>query len=189
MIALLVAILIAAAAPPAGGDVLVAGAAAHDFHVSRLTVNHDTGRERVELTLQTFVDDLERALVESYRLGSAAAGTLPSAAGINLLGPRQHPSADSLVEGYLRGQLALLDEGDRTLDWRFVGMERATDPYAMYVYLVLDGPTAASATKLRSGFLVEVFPDQQNVVIWQRDGESRDFDLLTARERTCHWSK
>ena len=166
--------------------------AAHDFHVSRLTVDHDTKQQRLKLTLQTFVDDFERGIIEEHQLANRQGRItgLPDAADVNLLEPKQHAATDSLAEAYLRRHLSLRIGKGPELAWRLVGMERSGDPYGMFVYLtVLGGPRGEEAVRLRSTMLTSVFPDQQNVVIWQRDGEAVDYDLLTLQTAECTWSR
>ena len=155
---------------------LPTGGLAHDFHVSRLTLNHDTRAGRFELTLDTFVDDLERALA-----AGAVAGV--TAATLDLATPTEHPAADSLLGAYLTRTLRLRDNAPLPL--AYLGKEPADDPYAMYAYLSADLPPPGGdeALALTSTFLLELYDDQQNVVVWQRDGETVDYDLLTATVR------
>ena len=163
----------------------------HDFHVSRLTVNLDTKRQRLELTLQTFVDDLERGLIQDYQLDQPQhlRRHLPPAADVNLLEPKQHPATDSLLVDYLRRRLQLRVGNAAGTPWTYVGHERAKDPYAMYVYLAVADVDTTQPIRLVSTFLTSVYADQQNVIIWQRDGEATDYDLLTADQNTCRWSR
>ena len=163
-------LLLASSAPlPTGGD-------AHDFHVSRLTVNHDTAGGRLELTLDTFVDDLELAL-------AAGSATGVTAAALDLATPTEHPAADSLLGAYLTRTLRL--GGGTRLPLRYLGKEPADDPYALYAYLSAEVPPSggAAALALTSTFLLDLYDDQQNIVVWQRDGEAVDYDLLTAAAR------
>lgn len=164
---------------------------AHDFHVSRLTINHDTKHQRLEITLQTFVDDFERALIDDHQLTERASkdGRLPAAADVNLLDPKQHPRTDSLAEAYLRNHVAFRFGDGPPLPWRLVGVERGADPYAMFVYLALEAPRDGQRVRLHSTLLTDLYADQQNVVIWQRDGEAVAYDLLTTQKLDCLWSR
>ena len=155
---------------------------AHEFHLSRLTVNLDARQARTELTLHTFVDDLELAVARHHDLERAAAADarLPTQASLDLLAPTEHPLADSLVEAYVLFQIRLLDEARDPVPVTYLGKEPADDPYAMYVYL--KAPLTDAGLTVDSRFFTELFDDQQNVVVWQADGETFDYALLTARE-------
>ncbi len=166
---------------------LSSSAVAHDFHVSRLTVNVDHRDQRVKLTLQTFVDDLEKAMAKEHSLPKDAIADARgmTQASLNLLSPKQHPLADSLVEAYVRRRIQLT-EGTRLLPGlRYLGMEAADDPYAMYLYLSAPLPSGKTQITVHSRFFIDLYGDQQNVIVWQRNGEGVDYDLLTGQKLEC----
>lgn len=143
----------------------------HDFHVSQLTLDENVAAGRYELTLHTFVDDVELA---------ATLGTDIEAIDLNLLADNQHPLADSLVRAYLSETVRMSDTS--ALD--IMGYEAADDPYAMYVYLVCEKLSPKpTAPRLVSSYLLDLYDDQQNIVVWKRGGETVDYDLLTASKR------
>ncbi len=164
---------------------------AHDFHVSRLTVNVDSEDRRVKLTLQTFVDDLETAVAKEHRLPkdalSGAGGVTQE--GLDLLSPKQHPLADSLVEAYVRRRIQLMHGSKLLPNLRYLGMEAADDPYAMYIYLSAPLPAGEPAITVRSRFFIDLYGDQQNVIVWQRNGEAADYDLLTGQRLECTFGR
>lgn len=157
---------------------------AHDFHISRLTVNLDARQGRTEVTLHTFVDDVELAVARYHRLDEPPARRrdLPTAATLDFLAPTEHPLADSLVEAYLRAKVRLTSEAPLPA-LTYLGTESADDPYAVYFYFAAPLPPSSTELSVASDFFVELYDDQQNVVVWQRDGESDGYALLTDRER------
>ena len=159
-------------------------ALAHDFHISRLTVNLDAPQARTEVTLHTFVDDVEAAVTAFHGLDAdvPTATGLPAAAALDFLAPTEHPLTDSLVEAYLRHKIRLTDGGEALGPLRYLGPEAADDPYAVYFYFAAPLPAPGSALAIESRFFTELFADQQNVVVWQRGGVSEGYDLLTDRE-------
>lgn len=169
--------------PPLSLLLALFAALAHDFHISRLTVNLDAAQARTEMTLHTFVDDLELAVATHHDLARASQRDprLPTHETLDLLAPTEHPLADSLVEAYVRYKIRVR-AGEAPVAIRYLGAEAADDPYAMYVYLAAPLPTGGTGLTVHSRFFTELFGDQQNVVAWQRDGEAADYALLTARE-------
>lgn len=156
----------------------------HEFHLSRLTVNLDTEHQRVELTLHSFIDDVELAVEQR-----SATGNVPTvvADSLRLTTPRELATADSLLTDYLLAHLAL-SVGGEPLPLRYLGKERSEDPYGLYVYLsapLPDGaaPADGGAVALHSSLLCELHADQQNVVVWQRDGADAGYSLLTYDSR------
>lgn len=161
----------------------VALAGVHDFHISRLTVNLDAAQARTEVTLHTFVDDVELAVARHHDLGRRAAtdARLPTQATLDFLAPTEHPLADSLVEAYLRRKIRFSVDGEALAPFRYLGSEAADDPYAVYFYFASDMPEAGTTLAVASDFFTELYEDQQNVVVWQRASESDGYDLLTDR--------
>ncbi len=58
----------------------------------------------------------------------------------------------------------------------------------MFVYLSVASGEVNEFT-LRSTFMNELYEDQQNVVIWQVEGEAEDYDLLTLQNQSCSFSR
>ena len=159
-------------------------AGAHDFHVSRLVANHDVAAGQLQLTLDTFVDDLEAAISRE----GARAGISLAADDVNLFQAGEAPSADSLLARYLAGALRLTCPGGEPA-LTVLGREPADDPYAAYLYMRFDlacDPTALELV-LTSDFLLDLYDDQQNIVVWQRDGAAVAHDLLTAARRAASY--
>lgn len=164
---------------------------AHDFHVSRLTINFDSQQGRTEMTLQTFVDDLETAVAAEHRLPSVTpAGTnVVSEGSLNLLSPKQHPLADSLVEAYVRRRVRISSGGKALEGLRYLGMEPADDPYAMYVYLSAPLPAPGATLEVDSRYFIDLYEDQQNIIVVERDGVAADYQLLTGQRTDCTFSR
>ena len=103
---------------------LAAMAMAHDFHVSRLSIDYHPDKDRIALTLHTFVDDLELALEKQYGLNGPMARSkgLPHMGELDLATSTEHRLTDSLVEDYLRRRIRLEHQG-KALTWRYLGKE------------------------------------------------------------------
>ncbi len=169
---------------------------AHDFHVSRLTANYKPEEGRIECTLITFVDDLESVLTMHHQLEDVSSSNtaIASRESLNLTEPKEHPTADSLIASYLIETLRLHSSAEKGASpITFIGKERDDDPYGMFLYFYIedvDLPEAAAAKlELESTYMLELYEDQQNIVVWQLDGESADYDLLTYNSRTCDFEQ
>ena len=176
-----------------------AAESAHDFHVSRLTANYKPDQHRIECTLITFVDDLESMLALHHNLPkvSDSTGTLSQEI-LDLTEPGEHPKVDSLLTEYLRETIQVsLASGPTPLSINYIGKERDEDPYGMFIYFYLDDEalspkgenSVSERLELKSSFMLELYEDQQNVVVWELNGESSDYDLLTYRTRTCDFER
>lgn len=166
---------------------LFSGAVVHEFHVSKLIINHNTARGTFEITFETFIDDLEAVLPAMSKEGGLAKVTTEE---LDLTTSTEHPSANALLHAYLSEKIKLADASDTPLSPTYLGKEAADDPYAIYVYLSLPatGPTLSSIS-LTSSFLCELYEDQQNIVVWKQDKKILDTDLLTCSSRKSSYKK
>ncbi len=163
---------------------LVAPSADHDFHLSRLTVNANTETRTVELTLHTFIDDLQVAISDNPRVTANGAVDPDS---LRLTDPRELPGADSLVARLLRDDLTLASGGE-TLPLTYLGKEAADDPYGIYLYLETELPESRDF-EISSDYLCALYRDQQNVVVWQRNGRQVGYSLLTHSTREAKFAR
>ena len=165
------------AASQAAGDL-------HDFHVSRLTVDVQADQDRLALTLLTFHDDLELALGQFHKLPEAAGDEHSlSVADLNIGSTTEHPAVDSLLGAYLQDRLQLYSkDAEVPLRQVYLGHEPAEDPYGLYLYAWVPVDAAASIV-IEQKFLLELYEDQQNIVLWREPGQQPTHELLTARKR------
>jgi len=165
---------------------------AHDFHVSRLTTNYIPNEGRIECTLMTFVDDVESVLASHHQLADVGDpnSAIPSKEGLNLTEEGEHAAVDSLITAYLKTVFKLTSPtAELPLEISYLGIERDEDPYGMFIYFYVDAVQLTPKLTLASSFMLELYEDQQNVVVWKLDGESADYDLLTFDTRTCDFER
>ena len=125
---------------------LAAGVSAHRYHTSVTRLEYNTDQHLVEITVQTFADDVEATL--SKRNGRSV--QLDSSAKTNAL----------LLE-YLRNVIAL-KKGDAELELKWIGME--LKGRSVWFYLEAETPGGLSNVSLRNNLLFELFMDQVNIV-------------------------
>lgn len=127
------------------------GAAAHRYHTSVTRLEYNAEDHLVEITVQTFADDIEAAIkrrgARHVRLDSKA--------------------THALVLEYLRSVFEIRN-GESSLELEWIGME--LKGYTVWVYLQAKAPNGLSKTFLRNHLLFEVFADQVNIVNVIGDG-------------------
>jgi len=153
---------------------------AHDFHVSQLTINYVSSTGELQLTLDTFIDDVEGAVASL----PAARQLGLSEREVNLLTDKEAPPTDSLIEAYLSDVIQLNGADTEPVRLQYLGKESAEDPYALYLYLKSGTGIRRENLSLISKYMLDRYDDQQNIVVWQIDGQPSDYDLLTASTRT-----
>jgi hypothetical protein len=121
-------------------------ASAHKYHTSVTRLEYNAEERSVEITIQTFTDDLEAIL--SKRAGRT----------VRLDGGKE---AGRLVLDYLRSAFELrLSNENRELQW--IGMEMKGGTAWLYVLAKL--PEGLSKASLRNALLFDLFEDQVNIV-------------------------
>ena len=120
---------------------------AHRYHTSVTRMEFKAEERVVELTLQTFADDIEVAL--SQRSGVANVR----------LGPE--PKTNALLLQYLRSTF-VLKNGEEELELEWVGME--LKGHSVWFYLQAKAPAGVGQLTLSNRLLFDVFTDQFNIV-------------------------
>ena len=120
-------------------------ASAHRYHTSVTRLEYNAEDRLVEITVQTFADDIEAAL----KRGGATNVRLDSKA------------ANTLVLEYLQKAFEIRN-GETTLELEWIGME--LKGYTVWVYLQAKAPNGLVKTSVRNNLLFEVFQDQVNIV-------------------------
>ena len=136
----------------------------HDFHLSKTDVNYNPSDHTLEVSVHVFIDDLERAILQS------------GADSLFLATSAEHPQADEYIADYLRIHITIEVDG-KAIPLSFIGKEESPDLLAFWCYLEgVDVPTPTSVS-LSNDVLTEVFDDQQNMVVFTSPG-FRKFQLL-----------
>ena len=123
-------------------------ASAHRYHTSVTRLEYNAEERLVEITVQTFADDVESAL--GKRSGA------PGSVRLDL-----SPKTNALVLDYLRNVL-VLKSGSAELELQWIGME--LKGYTVWIYLQAKAPEGISKTSLHNKLLFELFTDQVNIV-------------------------
>ena len=127
-------------------------ASAHRYHTSVTRLEYNADERLVEITVQTFADDIEAALKRS------------GAGNVRL----DSKKSNELVLEYLQKTLEIRSDNAR-LELEWIGME--LKGYTVWVYLQAKAPNGLLKTSVRNNLLFEVFPDQVNIVNVIADGK------------------
>ena len=124
-----------------------AGPARHAYHATITELRYNSEKKQVELAIKVFIDDFEQALSK----GQSAHVSLAS-----------NPLALPLTENYLRRTVTLKTPTGSPLPLQFLGMQPEKDAYWLYCKVV--APRPLTGLQLRQAVLLDVFPDQMNIV-------------------------
>ena len=133
----------------------------HDIHVSICEV--EVSKDKMELTLKTFLDDLQIAV-----------GLVP---GQEL--PENYRGAEELIKEYIDQSIQIsISEEPLTLNVEDI----ASSPEAIWITIVSDFPTDFSSLVISNTFLTEVYDDQTNLVNIKY-GKKKDSFILNGKRK------
>lgn len=121
----------------------------HEFYVSITEIRYNDQRERFEISMRIFPDDLDRALLARNGIHTQLATKL------------EHQLADSLLMVYLLEDFSLEVDGQE-LDLNYLGKEAESN--AVWCYLESSRIKAPKTLTIRSSILTEYLPDQVNII-------------------------
>ena len=139
----------------------------HKFYLSKTTIEYNPSSGMYEGTIKFFTDDLENALTNKT-------GKSTSFSKLNEV------EIDQLVGQYITERLEIqLDQVP--LNWRVVGHELEND--ITYCYVEGYAPQAFNQVSIRCDFMLELFPDQQNLIDFKAHGKTQSLVLTKDRNR------
>lgn len=130
---------------------------AHPFHISLTEIKWNTETEQLEISQKIFWDDLEIAM-SGYHDES-----------IDFLNPANKEKLKQQIELYLLAQNQLWVEG-KEIRLNFLGYEVEED--AAWFYLESEKLSKPTSIKVKNSLLIDIFPDQKNVVQFYFDKSS-----------------
>lgn len=143
----------------------------HDFHLSKMDVHYKTDQEALQITVLSFIDDLEEALNKENPLD------------YKLLQEAEHPNADSLLAIYLAKHLELKVDGKGTT-FNYIGKEESENIISVYSYLEITNIKNPSLLEIDNSILMETFDDQKNIISFKIDNKPKGTHILTKRNHS-----
>ena len=129
---------------------------AHEFHLSKSTINYDSDTKSLQITMHIFIDDLEVALaqqgVEKMRIGTG----------------REAADADSYIASYIGKKMHIMNDQD-TFQLSFLGKELSADLAAIWCYLETPVTKELGQVTIDNSLLMEIYTDQKNVMDIRKD--------------------
>ncbi|MDF1694280.1 MAG: hypothetical protein P1U56_00515 [Saprospiraceae bacterium] len=131
---------------------------AHEFHMSRTTVNYDTEERAIQISTSIFIDDLELSLKE---LGHDS---------LLICTRKEKENAEHYIHTYLKENLVIQADG-KDLAFTFLGKEQSDDLSAVWCYLEAYDVGSFNTLSITNTILTAQFEDQKNITMVQVDKE------------------
>ncbi len=142
------------------------GLSAHDFHVC--VVDIDIQDNGIEITIKTFLDDLQEAI------GLKPGQELPAG----------YSSSDELISTYLKDKIIAVIDG-KGLEFILQSVDASTEAVWITVQIKDIDPTARKLT-LTNTFLTEIYNDQTNIVNIKKNGKKKVYALSNKKTSISH---
>ena len=143
---------------------------AHEFHLSKSTINYNTEAQSLQITMNMFIDDLELALKPM------AGDTL------KICTRKEKESAEGSIHDYILEHF-IIEINGKKITPSFLGKEPSDDLAAVWCYLEVEGVSAISEISVTNNIMIELFDDQKNMTNIQVD-RKRVEDILFTSEKT-----
>lgn len=143
--------------------VSLSAAGFHKFYVSIFQINYVPEKKAVQITARIFTDDLEKALERKIKKK------------IYLATAKEAPETEALLKKYLAEKLHIkINTVEKSI--RFLGRETEDD--VVICYLTVPVTEKINTLEVYTNVLTEVYPDQQNIIHTQINGNKKSL-LLT----------
>lgn len=141
----------------------------HPIHVSVCDIEFDREKERLEMTMRIFTDDLEKQI-------RAETGQQ----NIDILNPPSPMTTDSLFQTYLKKHFRLMLNGEK-VNYKYLGHE--VEAGSVYTYMMVTGVTDVTTIGAYNDILLETFDDQVNLIHVEVNGETHTMMFREGQRR------
>lgn len=138
--------------------------ARHKFYVSIFKIEHNQPKQRLEITTRIFVDDLNAALQKKYKTAT------------HLGEPTETPQEVALMNQYLAEHFLIFVNGKKSA-YQYVAHEYEDN--VLLGYYKINHVNQPITLKVQNTSLLEIAPQQQNIVQVQLNGKKQSL-LLTS---------
>ncbi len=139
----------------------------HAFHISVCEINHDQERQALEIAQRIFLDDLEEGLI----LWSGDKT-------IDVTDPADKIALDSLLKGYFTEQFDITVNGQQK-SFNYLGSKVQGD--IMELFVEIPRVKKLNTLEIRNSILLDLFPDQVNLIHVTKEGELKSLKLETSK--------
>lgn len=129
--------------------ITLASFAAHKFYVSIYQIDYAPGKKMLQITSRIFIDDMNEALLAKYKRRT-------------FLGEKNESAEDvALMHEYLSKNFSIKINGKpKTLHY----VSREIENNVIICYFTVKDATKIKTMEIRNTALLELFPDQQNII-------------------------
>ncbi len=146
----------------------------HPIHLCKSDLEYHAPSQTLRLTIAIFIDDLEMALRKRGN-DKLFVGT-----------EREKSGTDALILAYLQERFAL-KINDKAIIYQWVGKETERDLTTLRVYLEVPKVNSFKNISFENKILMEVFPDQKNIMEFKWKGKKTGYWLLDKDKFTGEW--
>lgn len=134
----------------------------HALHVSIMQIDHNKENKTLEITLKTFVDDLEKALMNS------------TGKKVFLNELTNTDSSHAIIQKALRKVVSYKVNNEK-VDYTWIGWEIDKDEVFIYYEIAL--PKKIKSISVKNELLMAEYTDQVNIVHLKYEGQNKSFLL------------
>ncbi len=138
----------------------------HDFHLSKTDIHYKSDQQSLQITIHSFIDDIELALQEY------------SDDDMKLFQASESLQADSILQVYFQDHFTIHIDGE-PIAYEYLGREESDDIMGIYTYLEILGVTDLESFVFSNTILLDTYDDQKNITVVKADNKPKAFHILS----------
>ena len=140
----------------------------HKYYVSSTKIEYKKEARSLQITMRIFIDDLQETINTTYRKN------------LELALPNEPKEIDSLINNYVskKFEIRINDEQKK---YSYLGKEYNQDE--IYIYLEIENVEFIKAIEIKNSMLMELFPEQQNIVKLYINEAKKTFLLTKQKDK------
>jgi len=140
----------------------------HKYYISLTKVEYKKDEKLLQITMRIFIDDLEQTLNSTYDKN------------IELALPNESANIDTLIGKYVNTKFTIkINSLEKT--YFYLGKEYEND--VVYLYIELKNIDNINSIEVKNNMLMEVFPDQKNIIKLNINSIKKTFLLTDQKDK------
>ncbi len=138
----------------------------HDYHISQGQVNYNSKSQKIEISMQLFIDDMEKVVNNS---------TNPKIT-------FENQEFDALLKNYIQKKV-IIKSNQQRLPLIYIGKEMTKDMRSFWIYLETNKLKNTKNIELINSMLIDTFDDQTNIIEFLKNNSQIGYFTFDKRNK------
>ena len=140
----------------------------HKYYISLTKVEYKKENQTIQVTMRIFIDDLQQTINTTYHKN------------LELALPNESKEIDTIINNYITSKFKVKVNAIEK-EYFYLGKEYEDD--VVYLYLELKNIKTINSIEIKNNMLMEIFPDQKNIIKLNIDNKKKTFFLTRQKDK------